>query len=289
MKEITSKIKVNPLFWFVVGIGVLTGYFREVLMIFLIVFIHEMGHALAAHYYKWRIHKIELLPFGGVAEVEDAGNRPFHEELIVIIAGPLQHIWMILLSYCFVHFSFWTATDHRLFVWHNLMILLFNLIPILPLDGGRLVQLWCTYRFPYVQALRYSRWASISVLLILISISVIWFPYHLNLWVILSFLGLMNYLEWKQRHYRFMRFLMARRSFNDKQHVKQSSLSIRDSMPLKEAMKQIKRGHYHFYKVFQLKTGTAQTIEEKELLHLLFTEKKPHVPLSQLLPELKKL
>jgi stage IV sporulation protein FB len=247
-----------------------------------------MGHAAAAHYFKWRIHKIELLPFGGVAEVEDAGNRPFREELIVIIAGPLQHIWLILLSYSLVHFSFWTSTDHRMFVWHNLMILLFNLIPIFPLDGGRLVQLWCTYRFPYVQGLRLSRWASNGVLLILIVMSVIWFPYHLNLWVVLSFLGLTNYLEWKQRHYRFMRFLMARWARKDRRHVRQSFLSVRDSMPLKEAMKQIKRGHYHVYNVFQLQTGTAQTIEEKELLHLLFTVKKPHVPLSQLLTEEKK-
>ncbi|WP_332689927.1 M50 family metallopeptidase [Halalkalibacter lacteus] len=288
MRELARKVKVNPLFWFVVAIGVVTGYFREVLMIFLIVFIHEMGHAFAAHHFKWRIHKIELLPFGGVAEVEDAGNRPFREELIVIIAGPLQHIWMIVSSYCLVHFSFWTSTDHRIFVWHNLMILFFNLIPILPLDGGRLVQLWCTYRFPYVQALRYSRWASNGVLLLLIFVSVIWFPYHLNLWVILSFLGITNYLEWKQRHYRFLRFLMARRTSKEKHYMKQSFLSIRDSIPLREAMKQIKRGHYHFYKVFQLKTGTAETIEEKELLHLLFTVKKPHVPLSNLLHELKK-
>lgn len=53
----------------------MTGYFREVLMVFLIVFIHELGHAGAAHYFKWRIHKVELLPFGGVAEVEDSGNK----------------------------------------------------------------------------------------------------------------------------------------------------------------------------------------------------------------------
>ncbi|GAE36777.1 M50 family metallopeptidase [Halalkalibacter akibai] len=282
MRELLSKIKVNPLFWFVVGIGVFTGYFREVLMIFTIVFIHEMGHAIAAHWFKWRINKIELLPFGGVAEVEDPGNRPFHEELIVIIAGPLQHVWMMLLSYVLVHFSFWTSTDHHLFVWHNLMILVFNLLPILPLDGGRLVQLWCTYRYPYVRALTISRFASGTCLAVLCGISLFFFPYHLNLWVVLTFLFLTNYLEWKQRHYRFMRFLMARRT-SKIEYKEKNTVAIRDSLPLREAMKQIKRGHYHLFKVFQLQTGQSLEIEEKDLIQLLFTNKKPQAPLSQFL------
>ncbi|WP_237563657.1 M50 family metallopeptidase [Halalkalibacter okhensis] len=257
-------------------------------MIFMIVFIHEMGHAIAAHLFKWRIHKIELLPFGGVAEVEDVGNRPFHEELIVIIAGPLQHIWMMVLSYLFVQTSIWTSTDHHLFVWHNMMILLFNLIPILPLDGGRLVQLWCTYRFPYVQALTISRFSSCLVLLAIIVLSLIWFPYHLNLWVIISFLFITNYLEWKQRHYRFMRFLMARK-FDKSGDTKQKTvIAVRDSVPLREAMKLLKRGRYHLYKVFHLKSGTACMVEEKELLQMLFTTKKPQAPLAQLMHLIKK-
>ncbi|MCD8502863.1 MAG: hypothetical protein LRY71_15885 [Bacillaceae bacterium] len=60
--QLIKKIKINPLFWFVIGIGVLSGYFKEVMMVFSIVFIHEMGHSFAAQYYKWRIRKIELLP-----------------------------------------------------------------------------------------------------------------------------------------------------------------------------------------------------------------------------------
>ncbi|ARK31584.1 M50 family metallopeptidase [Halalkalibacter krulwichiae] len=279
MREILSKIKINPLFWFIVGIGVVTGYFREVLMIFLIVFIHEMGHALAAHLFKWRIHKIELLPFGGVAEVEDAANRPFHEELIVTLAGPLQHVWMILLSYVCVHFSFWTTTDHHLFIWHNVMILSFNLLPVIPLDGGRLVQLWCTYHFSYVDALRFSRWLSGAALAILVVISAIWFPYHLNLWVVLVFLFLSNYLEWKQRHYRFMRFLMARWSANRQDPFKKT-IVVRDSLPLREAMKRIRKGRYHLFRIVQIQTGKSLIVEEKEMLQLLFDQKKPKAPLS---------
>lgn len=281
MQALLSKIKINPLFWFVMGIGVVTGYFREVLMVFTIVFIHEMGHAFAAHFFKWRIHKIELLPFGGVAEVEDGGSRPFHEELIVIISGPLQHIWLILLSYLCMQLPFWSLSDHQLFVWHNLMILGFNMIPVLPLDGGRLIQLWFTYRFSYVLALTYSRWISSVILGVLLLISVKFFPFHLNLWVVLSFLIIANYLEWKQRHYRFIRFLMTRRNAQSHQ-LEHSIIVVRDSMPLREVMKKCRRGHQHLFTIFQLEEGTSLTVKEEELLDVFFTEKHPQTPLSLL-------
>ncbi len=279
MNELLSKIKISPLFWFVVGIGILTGYFREVLMVFTIVLIHEMGHAIAAHYFNWRIHKIELMPFGGVAEVEDAGNRPFREELIVILAGPLQHLWMILFSYICIGLPFWSTTDHQLFLWHNVMILGFNMIPVLPLDGGRLIQLWFTYRFSYVQALNYSRWMSAFILSVLLIISTQMFPFHLNLWIVLSFLIVTNYLEWKQRHYRFIRFLLARRSSKNIR-LQQSVLVVRDSMPLREVMKKCRRGHRHRFKIFQSLEGSSLTVNEEELIDVLFAEKQPQAPLS---------
>ncbi|NEU29765.1 protease [bacterium LRH843] len=279
MKSLFSKIKINPLFWFVLGIGVVTGYFREVIMVFLIVFIHEMGHAFAVHFFKWRIYKIELLPFGGVADIEDSGNRPFHEELIIILAGPFQHIWMILLSFIFLNFSFWSAEDHQLFVWHNMVILVFNFIPVLPLDGGRLLQLLLTYHFSFVRALSYTRFLSALILALLILISLWFFPFHLNLWIVLSFLGIVNYLEWKQRHYRFIRFLMSRRD-HYKGKSRTSIVPVRDSTSLHDVMKNCRRGHRHSFTIFQPKKGTSLTVKEEVLLDLYFNEKKPQAPLN---------
>ncbi|WP_246879784.1 M50 family metallopeptidase [Bacillus suaedae] len=282
MNNLFSKIKINPLFWLVVGIGVMTGYFKEVLMVFTIVFIHEMGHAFAANFFNWRINKIELLPFGGVAEVDDTGNRPFHEEVIVILAGPFQHLWMMLLSYLMMNFSFWSLYDHQLFIWHNLMILGFNLIPVLPLDGGRLLQMWFTYRYPYVQALTIGRYASCIGLISLVVLSFIYLPFHLNLWIVLSFLIISNYLEWKQRHYKFMRFLMARRSMEmNVPYLKESLLPVRDSLTLKEVMKKCRRGYRHSFKIFHTKQATTSMVEEKELLELLFTKNDLKAPLSR--------
>lgn len=57
-------------------ISVLTGYFIETVTLFGIVFIHEMGHVVAAKSFGWRVKEVQLLPFGGVAVVEEPGAYP---------------------------------------------------------------------------------------------------------------------------------------------------------------------------------------------------------------------
>lgn len=278
MIDLFSKIKVNPLFWVVIGIGVATGYFREMTMVFTIVFIHELGHAVAASFFKWNIKKIELLPFGGVAEVDHVDAHPFREEAIVILFGPLQHVFLITLSYFFLVFPFWTEADHRLFVWHNIVILSFNLLPILPLDGGRLMQLYFLYRFPYVKALHYARVFSLFMLTILLFITIFLFPYHLNLLIVLSFLIVSNYLEWKQRHFRFIRFLVAR--YGQKSiRARQSTIAISAKTPLREVVKRCRRGYVHQFKLYEAKTGTSLLLHEKEILKMFLTERRQNDPI----------
>ncbi len=282
--RLLSKIKINPLFWVVIGIGVATGYFREMLIVFTIVFIHELGHAAAANHFQWTIKKIELLPFGGVAEVEYIDGKPFYEEWIVILFGPLQHLWLIALSYLFLSFPFWSESDHRLFVWHNVVLFTFNLLPVLPLDGGRFVQLFFCQRYPYVQALRYTRIVSFATLTVVLCASLFIFPFHLHLFIVLLFLLTVNYMEWKQRHYRFIRFLVARFSGKSDQS-RRSTIALHADTPLREAVKRLRRGYVHLFKVYEGKTGTYFFVAEKELLTLYLTRRHPNAPLRSFFPQ----
>ena len=81
--------------------------------------------------------KIQLLPFGGVAELEEHGNKSLKEELVVVIAGPIQHIWMMAIGYMLFEAGWLHAELYYFFMWNNIIILAFNLLPIWPLDGGK--------------------------------------------------------------------------------------------------------------------------------------------------------
>ena len=111
----------------------------------------NLGMLLLTHY-NWRIKRIQLLPFGGVAELEEHGNKSLKEELVVVIAGSIQHVWMMLVGYMLFKAGWLNADLYYFFMWNNIIILAFNLLPIWPLDGGKVLFNVLSYRFPYLQA-----------------------------------------------------------------------------------------------------------------------------------------
>ena len=98
---------------------------------YLITIFHEYGHALAAKYYNYKTNKIELNLIGGAAFVEEI--RDYKHQLNVAIAGPLVNLILIPILFLFINLNIFFV---KIFVL-NFLIMLLNLIPALPLDGGR--------------------------------------------------------------------------------------------------------------------------------------------------------
>src|SRR5699024_11083513 len=137
-----------------IGISILTGTFVQLFIILSIVTIHELGHFYAAKFFKWRIEKIMLWAFGGVLKTDEYTTRPVREELIVTLCGPLQHGLIFILTYCLYVFDMLPITLFEQINNFNLIILLFNLLPIYPLDGGRISFVILSSTLPYRSAYR---------------------------------------------------------------------------------------------------------------------------------------
>ncbi len=142
--------RFHPLFTLLLLLSVVTGYVVEMLTLFGIVLIHEMGHVAAAKSFGWDIREVQLLPFGGVAVVEEAAGTPAYQEAAVALAGPLQNVWMMLVGYMLMLLGIIPPVWGQYFIEANLLIALFNLMPVLPLDGGKVMQavigLWLPYQ-----------------------------------------------------------------------------------------------------------------------------------------------
>jgi Zn-dependent protease len=125
--------------------------------VFLCVLLHELGHCLMALQYGVRVQDITLLPIGGVARLENATLRPGHEALIAL-AGPLVNVailvalfpLMLLLGVLtgnnslvdYVNYIDDVAPGGLLvyLFFTNVMLVLFNLLPAFPMDGGRVLR-----------------------------------------------------------------------------------------------------------------------------------------------------
>ncbi len=267
-----QKVHIHPLLWVIIGISVITASFKPLMMLILIVFIHEMGHAISAHFFSWRIKSIMLLPFGGVAEVDEHGNRSLKQELIVVLAGPSQHIWLQGVAYVLYQMNFLNIADYQMFTFYNLSILLFNLLPIWPLDGGKLLFIVFSHLWAYKKAHMYMLLTSSFFLAIYLAFTLIFSPTHINMWIIITFLLYSLYHEYKNRMYGCLRFLMER--YYGKQNTihQLKPIVVDESDLIYQVLLQFQRGCKHLIIVEKNGKKIAE-MDENELLHAYFANK----------------
>jgi Zn-dependent protease len=120
-----------------------------VCLAFASVLLHELGHALVARRLNVRVSGIELGFFGGAAKMVELPRTANHE-LAIAAAGPA-----VSLALAAIGFGLGAATRVPLIAWlgwTNLIIAVFNLIPALPMDGGRILRALLTRRLDYVRA-----------------------------------------------------------------------------------------------------------------------------------------
>src|SRR5690606_5766025 len=123
--------------------------------LFLSVLIHELGHSVVGQHYGLKIRRITLWILGGMAQFERI-PRQRGTEAIMAIAGPITSFLLGGLSWLAFHSVPVDAAGLRFvlayLMYMNVVLAVFNLIPALPLDGGRVLRSLLALRMPYLRA-----------------------------------------------------------------------------------------------------------------------------------------
>lgn len=146
-------IHVNVTFLILLGVVGLTmggfGAIAVVLLAFASVVLHELGHALVARHLGVHVPRIELHFFGGAAQMADH-PRSSGDEIAISAAGPAVSFALAGLSLLLAQLTgAWLFT---LLAQINLVIGAFNLIPALPMDGGRILRALLQRRMGFLRA-----------------------------------------------------------------------------------------------------------------------------------------
>ena len=228
MRNILNKIYVHPIFIITAFVCALIGEFKLFTAFTLLILSHEVGHIIFSIIFKWKIDKIIILPFGGLTKFKSFLNKPLLEEFIICIMGPIfQMIFFILLK---------DNIDYKYFIFCNYLILLFNLLPIYPLDGSKMFNIILN---------KITSFYTGYILTILISYLVI-FIFIINT-IHISFIALFisiflfkeNIDSYLNRNIIFNKFLLERYMYK----IKFKKIKIINNI------KKMKRDYYHiFYK-----------------------------------------
>lgn len=146
-----TKIEINYIILFVGIIFFINGKIAFYLMGFFFVFLHEISHYLMVVMLNHEIERMEFNIWGGVLHLKDYVIKPSYEILVLII-GPTLNLLIALLFYVF-----WGSSESEMInevIYINTVLGIFNLIPIAPLDGGKIIRLYLSYFLGYGKAIK---------------------------------------------------------------------------------------------------------------------------------------
>jgi stage IV sporulation protein FB len=145
------QLILNNWFLALIALFSLVGMGGKVFLVFTAVLWHEIAHAVTAVYLGMKVREIELLPFGGVARIDGLTEAGTKKEAVIAAAGPAASLILAALVSPGIKSPYWGEVAN-FFIDVNVTLAVFNMLPALPLDGGRIVRAWMTVFLSYSQA-----------------------------------------------------------------------------------------------------------------------------------------
>ena len=163
---------------------------------FVALFVHELGHIILAKCLHVELKRCTIYPFGGQISFQQEWQIEYWKKALIACGGPLAS------GLCLVFAQFLPPLVGVAFYKINFYLLILNLIPILPLDGGRIALHWYLHITRDIDAYAYYLSLSISILLIFGVYFLLLIPKSTIICFVTFFLLLSIFPEWRVRKYR---------------------------------------------------------------------------------------
>ena len=252
MKNIWHLFNIHPSTYFLIFSFLFTGLIKNIILIYFIVIFHELGHIFIIKVLGYKIIRVDIYPSGGVTKLDKKINTKLAHDLLISIFGVLFQVLFYLIFYFLYSSSFIRSSTYELFLTYNTTILLFNLLPIIPLDGYQLLRCIWEILFPFKKAFKISFVISIIAILLFITYNHL---FSLNNYLIISFLVYKIVIELKNFKYQNIRFQLER-YLNDLPYQK-----IKNERKVDLSL--LKKDTYHYFKKGNSYVSEKKLLEKK--------------------------
>ena len=203
------RFRISWLWLLFLPLMMLSHMGKTLLFLFGILSIHEAAHMIAARFFHYPISSITIYPFGLCAQIDYIGMGRIWQELLIILVGPLTHLVIPYLLQLFCDMDLISVSYMEYLCALNTSILTFNLLPVFPLDGGRLMQACYHLLFRYTMAQRLTYISSMFHLFLLLYYRIL---NTYSAWLVMSFLLFQILFSWRQLACERMAFYHYRKA-----------------------------------------------------------------------------
>lgn len=255
------KIKFHPLFVLYVFLCIYFNWFNKIFYYVITVTLHEYGHYFVAKYFGYQIDSM-IFSLSG-AGITSNNNFKSKHDILISIAGPLVNLFILLITVC----SWWIFPLTYLYTYDflisNLVVMFFNLIPIYPLDGGRILFAFLSMKnISKSKLMKINKYVCLTfgITMIIFYIVSLFYISNLNLLFIGIFLTI-NSINCDKNIY-FDKIQSLNKKMNKPVEVKVFKVNCENTKEL------IKYLNPHYYSIFQISVNNkSKTIEEKDLFN----------------------
>jgi stage IV sporulation protein FB len=280
------RIKINPLFFLFAVLWVFLGAPLELALLCLIVLAHEIAHGLAGRAVGLKVSEIELYPFGGVARIEELLELEPYLERRLAWAGPAANLALAGIGVALYSRLFPGSETVLFFIRTNLILAFFNLLPALPLDGGRILRASLSPLFGFRAATeKAALMGQLTALLICAAGIFFWNRGSLGLSMLLvgSFLFFAATREKRQAVYSFLRSLgVKERELLKRGGLKGEHLVVLEETRLLDVFRLFSPQRYHFVRVMDRSQKFQGEITESSLIRAAI-HKGLDIPIKKIL------
>ena len=269
-------IKITRFFyihWLVLPLFLLSyfiGGLHTMLTAYAVVFIHELFHLFATLLVKERVGSIIIMPFGMTLRLSARIVRQPGKEIFIALAGPFANLLMIVGTFAVSSKTTVLPLSLYVFWFLNLAVLLLNLLPCLPLDGGRVLKAILTYRLGYLSTasiMRRTTYVTTTVLLCLGICLLLVSRLNISLLIAAGFLALHMAEEKKRNEYILMQELLYTKNKLHKKGLMRSRLvSAMDSVRAKDIFKMLSYESYYIIHIVDENQTHLRSVTEAQVV-----------------------
>ncbi len=285
MIKITRFFYIHWLVFPLLLLAWLTGGLYTLLTAYAVVGVHELFHLFAALLLRERVGSLIIMPFGMTLRLSARIIRSTEKEIIIALAGPLANILMLGIGRLLTAYYGGASLSLLLFRFLNLASLAVNLLPCLPLDGGRVVKALLIKRMGYLSAASVMRRLSRIITVLLAAAGVVLLMItrlNISLLMAAGFLALHMAEEQRQNEYIIMQELLYNKEkLRRRGAMRSRTISAMDNVRARDIFKMLGYDSYYIIFIVDSAQKPVRTVTEAQLVAAIL-QKGWHILLADI-------